>query len=97
MSSLSDNMFLDEEEMIAFCGDLTRATVEINDKVSNYIKILNKIRKLAITNGEVAKALSAYIEAATLLKKQMLAVSQSEKKLVRKFISEVDYDDKYIY
>lgn len=55
MSSLSDNMFLDEEEMIAFCGDLTRATVEINDKVSNYIKILNNIRKLAITNGEVAQ------------------------------------------
>lgn len=97
MSKLSDNMILDEEELYAFCNDFNSAATEVNNKIRKYIEALKNVRNNAIKDGETAEALSTYIEAAKLLQNQIIVVSQNEKILVRKYISKVDTDDKYIY
>ncbi len=65
--------------------------------VNDYISILNEIKFMAITKGDVAKALKDYISYAEKLKKQFNNISKIADTHTDNFLKRIDEADQYLF
>lgn len=84
-----------------FCKEMgtyfTNQGEHMDKMVADYVEVLQNIRDKAITGGDVAKALSVYIEYAKKLNKQIGNISTIAKTHVDNFLSRVDSADQYLF
>lgn len=70
---------------------------EIDQMVSDYIVILQDVKKNGIVSGEVANALSSYISHASRLKKQIGNISTGVNKQINSFLTRIDDADQFLF
>ena len=70
---------------------------EIESFLTEYVSILERIKKNAIKKGEVSNTLSTYITYAKKLRGQVTAISKDAKNQTGKYIDAIDEADKYLF
>lgn len=84
-----------------YCAEISQYLVEqgrrLEQLISSYIQILNTARENAITGGEVADALSRYIEYVNRLSNRFGIVSPELKTQVSNFLEAIDEADRYLF
>lgn len=69
----------------------------IQNIIDDYIIILNKVRSEGITGGETSDALKIFNDYVEKLNQVVYDESINIKKIILKFMLEIDVQDKYIY
>ena len=82
------------EEVASFAN---KQGTQLEKYLNSYLKIMKDVRKDAIKDGDVAKALDCYITYAEKLKNQISNASTTTSKQISKFIIAIDEADKYLY
>lgn len=72
-------------------------SAELEKFISEYIEILERIKRDAIIKGDVANALKVYISYAKKLKGQIKSVSETAEEQIGRFISAIDDADQYLF
>lgn len=93
----SNELAVDDEYCKAMGNYFVSQGQQIDQIVSEYVSILQDLRNRAIVSGDVADALSAYIECAGKLNKQIGSISTTVNKHVNAFLSKIDDADQYLF
>lgn len=93
----SRELIIDDEYCSSVSGYVDREGNNIESLLNFYIAALNEIRQKAIIEGDVANALSAYIEYANRLTNRFSILSTSIKIQISNYLEAVDEADKYLF
>lgn len=93
----SQDLIIDDDFCEALGDYFVKKGEELDLKISNYIAILQELRRRGILSGDVAIALSSFISYASVLKKQIGSISSDMNKQVNTFLSRIDEADRYLF
>ena len=93
----SKELIIDDEYCSSISGYVEREGRNIEVLLNIYIAALNEIRQKAILEGDVANALSVYIEYANRLTNRFNILSTSIKIQISNYLEAVDEADKYLF
>lgn len=93
----SKDLIIDDEYCSSISGYVEREGNNIESLLNFYIASLNEIRQKAILEGDVANALSVYIEYANRLTNRFGILSTNIKIQISNFLKSVDETDKYLF
>lgn len=93
----SNELIIDDEYCKAMGTYFVKQGEEMEQLTADYIKILQDVKSKAITNGEVSKALSAYIGYVQKLNQNIGNISTSVKTQINSFLIRVDSEDQYLF
>lgn len=93
----SKDLIIDDEYCSSVSEYVEREGNNIESLLGYYITALNEIRQKAILEGDIANALSAYIEYANRLTNRFGILSNSIKIQISNYLEAVDEADKYLF
>ena len=93
----SQDLIIDDDFCEALGQYFVKKGEELDLKISDYIAVLQDLRKKGIVSGDVAAALSSFISYASILKKQIGSISSDTNKQISNFLSQIDAADKYLF
>ena len=70
---------------------------QLDKCISDYLRIMNKVKDSAIVSGEASKALAVYISKVTQLKGKIKEISSTARNTAETFVTKVDAEDKELY
>lgn len=90
-------LIIDDEYCNKMAEYFVKQGEHLDSAISKYISTLRNINHRAVTSGEVAEALGAYIEYATKLNEQMGGISENLKTHIAGFLKRIDDADEYLF
>lgn len=93
----SNELIIDDDYCRTMGSYIEKQGEEMDMLISDYISILQEVRRKAITGGEVAKTLNTYITYVRKLNNQIGNISDSTKTQINNFLARVDSEDKYLF
>lgn len=98
MLIMADHAIVIDDEYIVDVGrHCKNRGRNLEDILVDYIGILEEIRKEAIIDGEIAFALSDYIECVKMLREHMTTISDNVKTVAYNFVAAVDEADAFLF
>lgn len=91
------NVVVIDEEFIKRGKDIEEICDSIDQSVDTYLRIMKKVRSLALKNGATAEAFSTYVSYAENLKGVLTRIAQHNKKATDDFVKEIDRADSYLF
>ena len=90
-------LIIDDDFCRAMADYFVKQGEHLDQVISEYNSILETIRENGIKEGDVARALSAYISYSKKLSKQFGNISSIAKTHVNNFLTRVDSADQYLF
>ena len=91
------DLIIDDDFCKSMGGYFASQGEHMENVITEYISILQEIRNTAITSGDVADALTAYITYVSKLKRQMRNISSTVNAHINNFLMRVDSADEYLF
>ena len=93
----SSELIIDDDFCKAIGAYFIKQGQQLDQRISEYITILQDVRNKVLISGEVADALTSYITYVQKLNKQMGDISTNVDSQIKKFLSRVDSADQYLF
>lgn len=93
----SNELIVDDDYCRKMGNYFEKQGEQLDNYISTYISILENIENDAIMSGDTSNALSAYINQAKKMNKQIDSISKTAKAYAEKFISKIDEADEFLF
>lgn len=93
----SNDLIIDDDFIKAVSKYYEKQGKHLDVLTSKYVRILKQVRRNGITGGEVAEALSEYIEYAEKLNGQFGDAAEILQTHIGNFLTKIDEADQYLF
>ena len=91
------DVIVTDEEYRNSAVSIVRTANAIDTMISRYLNIMNEAKNAGAVSGEIANALSSYIEYASCLRNAASQIASYYGQVSRRFLTSIDSADEYLY